>query len=153
MCWWRPQRGLCPVRSLSVFGAGPPKARRYSLLRHLLHACVRRCLSPMVYPTSPDELSSECWAALISFSLPLSRCGSALSSPFHRGKPEALKSKRNRVVSQLESREAQPGSPQPRCGRLPPRSPPRWTDQGRPGCRRLLRKRQGVCTERVLPSN
>lgn len=64
------------MKSLSVFGAGPPKAGRYSLLRHLLHACVRRSLSPMVYPSSPDELSSECWAALISFSLPLSRCGS-----------------------------------------------------------------------------
>lgn len=57
------------------------------------------------------------------------------------------------MVSQLESREAQPGSPQPCRGRLPPLSPPLWADQGRPGCRQLLRKRQGGCIESVLPSN
>lgn len=50
-------------------------------------------------------------------------------------------------------RGAEPGSPQPRRGRLPPLLPPLRADQGRPGSQRLLRKRQGVCIESVLPGN
>ena len=139
------------MRFLSVFGAGSPKARLFSSLRHLLHACV----PPRVPPSTPRALMNSlmCVGLLLSHLASLrAGVGAPLISTSQR-KNRGSEKKGELCGLPARERGVERGSPQPRRGRLPPPLPPLRADQGRPGRQWLLRKRQGVCIESVLPGN